>query len=131
MALCRFGMGFRIYFLLFSINKLNRYIMSEQTGTWWIWRVFWILLIVTAVEVILGIIKPAVLIDNSFLGTTLLNLIFIILTIIKAAYIVMEFMHLGQEVKGLKLSILLPALVLIPYLMFILLTEGHYIFATL
>ena len=131
MALCRFGMGFRIYFLLFSINKLNRYIMSEQTGTWWIWRVFWILLIVTAVEVILGIIKPAILIDNSFLGTTLLNLIFIILTIIKAAYIVMEFMHLGQEVKGLKLSILLPALVLIPYLMFILLTEGHYIFATL
>ncbi len=131
MALCRFGMGFRIYFLLFSINKLNRYIMSEQTGTWWIWRVFWILLIVTAVEVILGIIKPAILIDNSFLGTTLLNLIFIILTIIKAAYIVMEFMHLGQEVKGLKLSILLPALVLIPYLMFILLTEGHYIFVTL
>jgi cytochrome c oxidase subunit IV len=105
--------------------------MSEQTGTWWIWRVFWILLIVTAVEVILGIIKPAVLVDNSFLGTTLLNLIFIILTIIKAAYIVMEFMHLGHEVKGLKLSILLPAVVLIPYLMFILLVEGHYIFGTL
>ena len=105
--------------------------MSEQTGTWWIWRVFWILLIVTAVEVILGIIKPAVLIDNSFLGTTLLNLIFIVLTIIKAAYIVMEFMHLGHEVKGLKLSILLPAVVLIPYLVFILLPEGHYIFGTL
>ena len=98
-------MGFRIYFLLFSINKqFKQIIMSEQTGTWWIWRVFWILLIVTAVEVILGIIKPVVLIDNSFLGTTLLNLIFIILTIIKAAYIVMEFMHLGQEVKGLKLD---------------------------
>jgi len=105
--------------------------MSEQTGTWWIWRVFWLLLIVTAIEVILGIIKPAVLIDNSFLGTSLLNLIFIILTIIKAAYIVMEFMHLGHEVKGLKLSILLPAIVLIPYLVFILLHEGHYIFGTL
>ncbi|MDB2613221.1 cytochrome C oxidase subunit IV family protein [bacterium] len=37
-----------------------------------------------------------------------MNLIFIVLTIIKAAYIVMEFMHLGHEVKGLKLSILLP-----------------------
>ena len=98
--------------------------MSEQTGTWWIWRVFWILLIVTAVEVILGIIKPAVLIDNSFLGTTLLNLIFIILTIIKAAYIVMQFMHLGHEAKGLKLTILLPCVILIPYLLFILLSEG-------
>tara|TARA_Y100000991_G_C21824716_1_gene285441 strand:- start:286 stop:603 length:318 start_codon:yes stop_codon:yes gene_type:complete len=105
--------------------------MSEHTGTWWIWRVFWILLFVTAVEVILGIIKPAILTDNSFLGTSLLNLIFIILTIIKAAYIVMEFMHLGDEVKGLKLSILLPAIVLIPYLMFILLNEGNYIFGTL
>ena len=61
--------------------------MSDQKGTWWIWRVFWILLIVTAVEVVLGIIKPAVLIDNSILGTSLLNMIFIILTIIKAAYI--------------------------------------------
>ena len=82
--------------------------MSEQTGTWWIWKVFWLLLIVTAIEVILGIIKPSVLIDNSFLGTSLLNLVFIILTIIKAAYIVMEFMHLGHEVKGLKWTILLP-----------------------
>ena len=105
--------------------------MSEQTGTWWIWRVFWILLIVTAVEVILGIIKPAALIDNNFLGTTILNVIFIVLTIIKAAYIVMEFMHLGNEVKGLKWTILLPAIVLIPYLVFILLVEGHYIFGVL
>lgn len=105
--------------------------MSEQTGTWWIWKVFWLLLIVTAIEVILGIIKPSVLIDNSFLGTSLLNLIFIILTIIKAAYIVMEFMHLGHEVKGLKWTILLPAVVLIPYLLFILLVEGNYIFGTL
>ena len=105
--------------------------MSEQSGTWWIWRVFGFLLVVTAVEVILGIIKPEILINNSLLGTTLLNLIFIILTIIKAAYIVMEFMHLGDEVKGLKLSILLPAVILIPYLMFILLHEGHYIFGTL
>jgi cytochrome c oxidase subunit IV len=105
--------------------------MSEQTGTWWIWRVFWILLIVTTVEVVLGIIKPAVLIDNSLLGTTLLNLIFIVLTIVKAAYIVMEFMHLGHETKGLKWTILLPAIVLIPYLVFILLSEGHYIFGVL
>jgi cytochrome c oxidase subunit IV len=105
--------------------------MSEQTGTWWIWRVFWILLIVTTVEVVLGIIKPTILLDHFFLGTSLLNLIFIVLTIVKAAYIVMEFMHLGHEVRGLKLTILLPGLVLIPYLVFILLTEGHYIFGTL
>jgi cytochrome c oxidase subunit IV len=105
--------------------------MANQNGTWWIWKVFWILLIVTAVEVILGIIKPAVLIDNSILGTSLLNMVFIILTIIKAAYIVMEFMHLGDEVKGLKVTILLPGIVLIPYLLFILLNEGNYVMGML
>ena len=69
--------------------------MSEKSGTWWIWRVFWILLVVTAVEVILGIIKPEILINN-LLGTTLLNLIFIILTIIKAAYIVITIYALRR-----------------------------------
>jgi cytochrome c oxidase subunit IV len=102
--------------------------MADQKGNWWIWKVFWILLFITAVEVILGIIKPVILIDNFILGTSWLNFIFIVLTIIKAAYIVMEFMHLGHEVKGLKLTILLPAVVLIPYLLFILLNEGGYIF---
>ena len=47
--------------------------MAEQNGTWFIWKVFWILLFVTAVEVILGIIKPPFLIENSMLGTSLLN----------------------------------------------------------
>ena len=99
--------------------------MAEHSGTWWIWKVFWILLIVTTVEVVLGIIKPAVLVDTNLLGTSLLNLVFIVLTIVKAAYIVMQFMHLGYEVKGLKLTILLPALILIPYLLFILFAEAE------
>ena len=96
---------------------------NESNSNWWIWKVFWILLGVTAVEVILGIIKPEILMVE-FLGTKLLNHVFIILTIVKAAYIVMEFMHLGHEVKGLKLTILLPCVILIPYLLFILLAEG-------
>ena len=98
---------------------------NHSNSNWWIWKVFWILLIVTAVEVALGIIKPPFMMDVYF-GTKLINHIFIILTLIKAAYIVMEFMHLGQEKKGLKLVILLPALILIPYMLFILLTEGLY-----
>ena len=98
---------------------------NHSESNWWIWKVFWILLIVTAVEVALGIIKPPFMMEVYF-GTKLINNIFIILTLIKAAYIVMEFMHLGQEKKGLKLVILLPALILIPYMLFILLTEGIY-----
>jgi cytochrome c oxidase subunit IV len=103
--------------------------MANTESTWWIWKVFWILLIVTTVEVVLGIIKPAALIDNDILGTSWLNMIFIILTIIKAAYIVMEFMHLGHEVGRLKWTILLPLLILIPYLLWITLTEGALMFA--
>ena len=103
--------------------------MAEHKGTWWIWKVFWILLIVTAFEVLLGILKvngslPEVLVHGKFLGLYWLTHVFIVLTIVKAVYIVMQFMHLEYELKGLKLTILLPCLVLIPYLLFILLSEG-------
>ena len=99
---------------------------NEQKSNWWIWKVFWILLIVTTVEVVLGIIKPEYITETQFLGTSLLNHIFIILTLIKAGYIVQVFMHLGYETKGFRLAVLLPALILIPYLLFILLTEGSH-----
>ena len=36
--------------------------------------------------------------------------VFIALTIVKAYYIVSEFMHLGHEKKSLKMSIVLPML---------------------
>jgi cytochrome c oxidase subunit IV len=99
---------------------------TENQGHWWIWKVFWILLIVTTVEVVLGIIKPSFLVETIFLGTKLINHVFIVLTIVKAAYIVNVFMHLGFERKNLKWTILLPAFILVPYLLFILLTEaGH------
>ena len=99
---------------------------SETKGNWWIWKVFWILLFITAFEVALGMIKPLFLVETIFLGTKLLNHVFIILTIIKAAYIILEFMHLGHEKKSLKWTILLPALVLVPYLLFIILSEAAY-----
>ena len=49
--------------------------------------------IVTAVEVALGIIKPSVLL-TPVLGMKGLNWIFIILTLVKAYYIALDFMHL-------------------------------------
>ena len=101
--------------------------MAEHNGTWWIWKVFWILLIVTTVEVVLGIIKPEFMLTQ-VAGTSILNYVFIILTIFKAAYIVQVFMHVKFEIKAMKYSLYLPTLILIPYLTFILLTEGSYLF---
>ncbi|MAM05084.1 MAG: cytochrome C oxidase subunit IV [Flavobacteriales bacterium] len=102
---------------------------TEKKGNWWIWRVFWILLFVTTFEVVLGILKvneklPEFIVYDRFLGLAWLTHVFIILTIIKAAYIVLTFMHLGDERKSLRWTILLPAFILVPYLLFILLTES-------
>ena len=71
---------------------------AHPTGTAWIWKIFWLLLAITAVEVALGIVKPEFLLVQ-FAGTSLLNLIFIGLTLVKAAYIVMYFMHLKFDNK--------------------------------
>ena len=93
-----------------------------------IWKVFGILSVVTIVEVILGIYKPDALHHGQFLGLSLLNWIFYILTIFKAYYIVWAFMHLEGETPSLRWSIVSTVIFLVVYLLFILLTEGHYIY---
>ena len=92
-----------------------------------IWGVLIFLSIVTTIEVVLGIVKPSVLM-SSFLNMKILNWIFLILTIVKAYYIAWDFMHIRDEKGGLKGSIVLPLVILIPYLSFILLIEADYIF---
>jgi caa(3)-type oxidase subunit IV len=84
-----------------------------------IWKVTLILSVVTAVEVFFG----AMVKQGSSMWLTV-KVLFILLTIVKAGYIVLSFMHLGDEKKVLKWMILLPYLIFIVYLMFIGLTEG-------
>lgn len=93
-----------------------------------IWTVFGFLSLITIVEVILGIIKPGVLHNNSLLGLNLLNWIFIILTGVKAYYIVYAFMHMEGEKSTLRNSVIWPLIFLVVYLLFILLTEANYVF---
>ena len=100
---------------------------NEQKGNWWIWKVFWILLIVTAVEVGLGIVKPSWSMAP-VLGMKILNWIFIILTIVKAYYITWDFMHMRDEKASLRRAVVWTAVFLICYLVFILLQEGGYVF---
>ena len=64
-----------------------------------IWRIAGYLAIITLIEYGFAFGMPAGL---------LRNVIFVGLTIVKAAFIVSEFMHLGHEVKGLMYSVLLP-----------------------
>ena len=93
-----------------------------------IWGVLIFLSIITAVEVVLGIYKPSFLVETTLVRMKLLNWIFIILTVVKAYYITWDFMHMRDEVKGLRRAVVWTAIFLICYLVFILLTEGDYIF---
>jgi cytochrome c oxidase subunit IV len=93
-----------------------------------IWKVFGILSAVTIIEVILGIIKPESLHMTNFLGMNLLNWIFYALTIFKAYYIVWAFMHIEGEKNSLRNAVVFPVVFLVLYILFILLTEGDYIY---
>lgn len=84
-----------------------------------IWKVTLLLTIVTAVEVALG----AMVKQGSDAWLTV-KILFILLTLLKAGYIVLSFMHLGDERKILKWVVLLPYAIFIIYLMFIAFTEG-------
>ncbi len=101
---------------------------SHESNTKRIWIVFGILSVITIVEVILGIIKPDSLYRTELFKLNLLNWIFIILTLVKAYYIMWAFMHLEGEKGSLRWSIVAPLVFLIIYLIFILLMEGNYVF---
>ncbi len=82
-----------------------------------IWKTFWILLIVTLFEV--GIAFTSIPHD-------ILIVIFIVLTIVKAYYIIAFFMHLKHEKDAFKYSILLPFF-LILFFIVMAIAEGNYL----
>lgn len=106
--------------------EIFRGLVKFKSNTQKIWGVLILLTIVTAVEVVLGIYKPEVLLGH-LLGMKILNWIFIILTILKAYYITWDFMHMRDETAALRRMVVWTAVFLICYLMFILLQEGGYI----
>lgn len=87
-------------------------VAPAQTAT--IWKVFWILAAITSLEFIIAFTMKA-----GFFKTS----IFVIMTIVKAFYIVGEFMHLKHEVKSLIWAILLPTMFIV-WLLLALLLEG-------
>ncbi len=81
-----------------------------------IWRVFLILCILTGIEFAFAFLMEA---------GALRNWIFIVLTLVKAFFIVGEFMHLKHETKSLIWTILVPTVLLV-WLVIALVTEGSY-----
>lgn len=91
-----------------------------------IWKVTALLTLITIVEVALG-----AFIKQSSDYWTFIKWFFIVLTIVKAGYIVLVFMHLGDEHKSLKYMILVPYFIFILYLIFIIIVEALAIDAAL
>jgi len=90
-----------------------------------IWKVTAILSIITILEVGVGILFPKG--EDPGMRWQLIKYGYILLTVIKAGYIVLVFMHLGDEKKALKYMILVPYILFILYLLFIVFTEANYI----
>lgn len=84
-----------------------------------IWQVTAILTAITIFEVAVG---ASVKQSNDY--WQVVKWLFIGLTLLKAAYIVLVFMHLGDERKAMKYVILVPYFIFILYLIFIALYEG-------
>ena len=85
---------------------------------------FGLLTLITAVEVAMGVFFKR---SETFTWTAI-KWTFIIMTLVKAAYIVLVFMHLGDERSNLKRAVIAPYVLFICYLIFIAITEGlaHY-----
>lgn len=89
-----------------------------------IYRVTLLLAVVTGVEVFLGAYWRSFISEN---GWQWVKWSFIVLTLVKATYIVMTFMHLGDERRNIRSIILMPYGLFILYLIFIALWESNYI----
>lgn len=87
-----------------------------------IWQVFFYLLGITVLEFIIAL----VLIPKGILSHGVGNFVYIVLTLLKAFYIVAYFMHLKFEKYALITSIVI-SLVFVVYLIVLLLTEGSYL----
>ena len=88
-----------------------------------IWTVFGLLSLITTVEVGFGIVRPDALYMHNFLSMNLLNWLFIILTLVKAYYIVWAFMHMEGEKKSLRNAVVYPLIFLVCYLLMLRNTE--------
>ena len=93
-----------------------------------LWNVFWIMLFITIAELIIGTVAEKMgwltATRQSSFG---LKVIYITLTIFKAGFIVLSFMHLGDEKKSFKWVVIGPYVGFIMYLCFMAtIGEGSY-----
>ena len=86
-----------------------------------IWKVFWILLVITVAEVIVGMFY------SHHLHPAIKATFFLALTILKAGYIVSVFMHLGDEFRNFIATVLIPLFLFIWFIIAFLADGGFWL----
>jgi cytochrome c oxidase subunit IV len=84
---------------------------EASSSTKRIWRTFWVLLILTIIELTLGLIMYAF--DMPSWLVLFIKGVIVILTLAKAYYIVSIFMHLGDEIRNLIMTIIVPLMLFV------------------
>ena len=90
-----------------------------------IWKVFWILLGITAIELGLGLTMYAYFSEPGFAKNFIKGII-VILSLAKAFYITASFMHLGSEIKNMIMTIIVPLLLFVWFIIAFLYEGGSW-----
>ena len=97
---------------------------EQSGGTKRIWKIFWVLSALTLIELGLGYFLYAQHGHLAYFVVISTKSVIGILTLMKAYYIVSVFMHLGDEVRNLIMTIVVP-LVLFVWFIIAFLTDGN------
>ena len=97
---------------------------DHSGGTGKIWKIFWVLSVLTIIELALGYFLYAKSGELGYVTVLSTKCVIAILTLAKAYYIVSVFMHLGDEVRNLIMTIVVP-LVLFVWFIIAFLADGN------
>jgi cytochrome c oxidase subunit IV len=97
---------------------------GHNEGTGRIWKVFWVLSLLTVIELALGYFLYFKGGDMGHTAVLTTKVVIGVLTLLKAYYIVSVFMHLGDEVRNMIMTICVP-LVLFVWFIIAFLWDGN------
>jgi cytochrome c oxidase subunit IV len=86
---------------------------EHASGTGRIWKTFWVLSLLTAIELGLGYLLYAKHGQWSYAPVITTKLTIAALTLLKAYYIVSIFMHLGDEIRNMIMTIIVPLMLFV------------------
>jgi cytochrome c oxidase subunit 4 len=97
---------------------------EHSGGTKKIWKIFWVLSALTIIELALGYFLYAKSDSLGYPAIISTKIVIGLLTLAKAYYIVSVFMHLGDEVRNLIMTIVVP-LILFVWFIIAFLADGE------